>query len=406
MAEITRTIARSGETALRSDVKAAATAVRKERMFYIDNLRLVMIVFVILLHTAVTYSGLGSWYYKEAGKLDPVSFTVFGLSMTFTQGYFMGILFLIAGYFVPGAYDRKGFGKFVKDRLVRLGIPVLLYMLVIHPFIIYFIMGLPWASVKPAFLDFYTGYVTSLDFVGSSGPLWFALALLIFSIVYALYRLAAASRKPAPAAKVKVTSARLVGLTLAIALLAFLLRLVQPLGTSILNMQIGFFSQYLILFPVGILAYRQGWFSKIETALGMTWLRLGLIASPILWMVVMVGGGALDRGFDPFIGGMHWQALAFALWESFTAVAMSVGLITLFREKYNRQNGLVKILSDNSFAAYVFHAPVLISISLLLQPLAMYPLAKFLFVGPLAVIATFALTFLVLRRVPLLKKVI
>jgi glucan biosynthesis protein C len=171
-------------------------------------------------------------------------------------------------------------------------------------------------------------------------------------------------------------------------------------------MQLCYFAQYIVLFIVGILAYRAQLFSKIETSTGMRWLRAGLILSPILWLVMMVAGGALDNGADAFLGGWHWQNLAFALWESFTAVAMSIGLITLFREKYNRQNRLFKALSDNSFAVYVFHAPVLIAISLLLVPLALPPLAKFLFVGSLAVVATFALTFFILRRIPLLKKVI
>ena len=32
----------------------------KERLLYIDNLRLLMIVFVVIMHLAVTYSGFGS----------------------------------------------------------------------------------------------------------------------------------------------------------------------------------------------------------------------------------------------------------------------------------------------------------------------------------------------------------
>ena len=85
---------------------------------------------------------------------------------------------------------------------------------------------------------------------------------------------------------------------------------------------------------------------------------------------------------------------------------MSIGLLTLFRVKFNQQNSLVKLLSDNSFALYVFHAPVLVTISLLFQSLALYPLAKFFLVAAIAIPATFALTYLILRRIPLLKKVI
>ena len=40
------------------------------------------------------------------------------------QAYFMGLLFLISGYFSPQSLDRKGPARFVRDRLIRLGIPL------------------------------------------------------------------------------------------------------------------------------------------------------------------------------------------------------------------------------------------------------------------------------------------
>jgi surface polysaccharide O-acyltransferase-like enzyme len=58
-------------------------------------------------------------------------------------------------------------------------------------------------------------------------------------------------------------------------------------------------------------------------------------------------------------------------------VAISFGLLTLFREKYNHQSKLIKTLSDNSLAMYVFHAPVLIDISLLMKPIPLITIAKF-----------------------------
>ena len=57
----------------------------------------------------------------------------FGLYQSFLQAFFMALLFFIAGYFAAAAYDRKGFAPFVRDRLLRLGVPTLVYMLVIGP---------------------------------------------------------------------------------------------------------------------------------------------------------------------------------------------------------------------------------------------------------------------------------
>ena len=40
--------------------------------------------------------------------------------------FFMGLYFFISGYFVPGSYDRQGFGTFIRKKILRLGVPLLL----------------------------------------------------------------------------------------------------------------------------------------------------------------------------------------------------------------------------------------------------------------------------------------
>src|SRR6266700_1066711 len=110
----------------------------QNRLGFIDNLRWVMIVLVVSMHAAVTYSHMGSWYFMEDPKPDNRGTRLFfGYYQMGLQAFFMGLLFLIAGYFVPEAYDRKGRGKFLRDRWVRLGIPSLFYMLVVHPVIVF-----------------------------------------------------------------------------------------------------------------------------------------------------------------------------------------------------------------------------------------------------------------------------
>src|ERR1041385_1164966 len=105
----------------------------KTRLEFIDNLRWVMIVLVVSMHAAVTYSHLGSWYFMEDPKPGLPATVFFATYQSFLQAFFMGLLFLVAGYFVPRALDRKGFRKFLRDRAVRLGIPALLFMVFIQP---------------------------------------------------------------------------------------------------------------------------------------------------------------------------------------------------------------------------------------------------------------------------------
>ena len=119
-----------------SQVISAPKAVA-DRLFFLDNLRWALTILVILHHLSITYGAEGSWYYVEqpTNELAQLILTLFtGLN----QGYFMGLFFLIAGYFVPAALDRKGVTRFLKERWLRLGVPLVFFALVISPAMDYF----------------------------------------------------------------------------------------------------------------------------------------------------------------------------------------------------------------------------------------------------------------------------
>ena len=128
---------------LRSGPAAAPNIAASTRLLFIDNLRWTMIMLVITMHAAVTYSNLGRWYYNEKSHLDTGTFLFFASYQSWLQAFFMGLLFFIAGYFVPAKFDRKGAGRFLRDRTIRLGVPTLIYMFLIGPATIYYLLVLP-----------------------------------------------------------------------------------------------------------------------------------------------------------------------------------------------------------------------------------------------------------------------
>jgi glucan biosynthesis protein C len=369
----------------------------KPRLYFIDNLRWLMIIFVVLMHVNVTYSMLGGWYYIEKAKLDVFQSIYFGIYGSFTQAYFMGFLFFIAGYFVPGSYDRKGFGTFSKERLIRLGIPTLLYMFIIHPLTIT-ILGhyLNWNLNLPSE---YAKYLRSFNFIGSTGPLWFALALLIFSLIYAALRKSGISRKQEPEKAISVNSKRILGVALLISVFTFLTRVIFPIGTNILNMQLCFFPQYIVLFILGIFFFRKNLLLNIPGKLGMTWFRYTLIFGTIFWLGMTVLGNAAEKGLAPFAGHFTLGNAAYSFWESFFCVGVCLGLIVWFRDKFNRQGPIGKFLSENAFGVYVFHTPLLVFISMLMKDVAMYPFFKYLTVAVITIPLCFLLSY-VLRKIP------
>ena len=96
------------------------------RLLFVDNIRVFLTILVVLHHLMIIYSGNGSWIYNE-NREDEVTEALGAWFCSVNQAYFMGLFLLISAYFVPGSYDRKGAGRFLKDRLIRLGIPLLLY---------------------------------------------------------------------------------------------------------------------------------------------------------------------------------------------------------------------------------------------------------------------------------------
>lgn len=391
------------EAAQTTSLEPAPATREKPRLQFIDNLRWVMIVLVVSMHAAVTYSHLGSWYFMEDPQPSQAELVVFAAYQMFLQAFFMGLLFLVAGYFVPGAFERKGAGHFLRDRALRLGVPSLLYMLVIHPLTVYWLLRAFMYHSYPTLTKSYLPYVTSGRFLAGSGPMWFALALLLFSFVYAVGRklnpkLPASEKKAALPTNKQVT-----GLALAVGLCTFLVRIWQPIGTNILNMQLCFFSQYIMLFIVGVLAWRGDWLMRIPYRFGMTWLTAVLVVGTLAWFGIILA--AIGTHTEPRLsGGWTWQSAALSFWESFFCVGVCLGLIVLFREKFHLQGKVARWLSDNCFAVYVFHPPLLIAITLALHGLDAPKLAKFVLATVLGVAVTYVASSVVFRRIPVLRR--
>jgi peptidoglycan/LPS O-acetylase OafA/YrhL len=371
------------------------------RLGYIDDLRSTMIVWVVAFHTAITYSHIGSWYYGDPKPADEVSSFVFLTLEVHSQAFFMGILFLLAGYFVPGAFDRRGFRRFMVDRFVRLGLPSLLYVFVIQPFLMHYLLQ----AGKGSMVDYYCVYLASGDWLSGGGPMWFAIALLIFSLIYGLFRITVPLRGrpsllPAPGL------AGLMSTGLVIAVFAFLIRTEEPMGKGFLYFQPAFFTQYIVLFALGVVAYRNNWFVNLPRRLGYGLLIGAAVLSPIAWSLLLALGGGLQHGIADYVGGWRWQSAGYALWESLFCMAMCAGLLVLYREHFNGRGRVSKLLSDNSFGIYFIHPPIVVAVSQWLGWLPLPPLGKWLVVAPLAFLATLAVVHLVLRRTPLLRRII
>ena len=187
-------VARTCVRYLYSDISVEPIPATRSRFFYVDNLRWTMIILVVSMHSAVTYSGFGSWYYVEKTALSRPVLFFFITYQSYLQAFFMGFLFFLAGYFVPPSFDRKGAVLFLRDRAYRLGLPVLFYIFVLGPFTEYFVAK-SWRSSKPSsFANEWVKHICDGEFLSGTGPLWFCLALLLFCLSYTGLRLLSSGR--------------------------------------------------------------------------------------------------------------------------------------------------------------------------------------------------------------------
>ena len=381
-------------------------ATRRPRLLFIDNLRWAMIVLVVSMHAADTYSPLGNWYYVDRKPLSTAALLTFAAWQMYLQSFFMGLLFFIAGFFVPTSFDRKGPWRFVRDRAYRLGLPVLFYMFLLGPVTEYFCAH-SWNSTAPtSFISEWVKHIRNGQFLQENGPLWFCLALLIFSLGYVAWRTLRPRLDARSEGRRPPNIAAPLEFALVMAVSTFAVRLVVHSGYSLLNMHLGDFPQYILLFGAGVNAARGRWLEKLRLWSGVRWTVIVLPVGFAAWLGILRTGGAFAGNAEAYSGGWHWQAASINLWESFTCVAMCFGLLVIFREAFNWQGRVAKFLSDNAFSVYVFHPPIVIMAARLLHDCSWPPALKFLVLTCMGVVVSFALSAAVFRRIPWLRKIL
>ncbi len=188
------------------------------------------------------------------------------------------------------------------------------------------------------------------------------------------------------------------------AVLTFFARWAWPMGEGIWGMQLGSFPQYIMSFSLGIAAQNHGWLKKINK---IPTKRLGLTAmiGIVLLPVVMFLGADPEYGFEFFMGHFHWQAVAYAIWESGMCVVMGLLILGFFGRKQKPHSPLSAAMASSAFTVYIVHPVVLVTITWLMLNLGINPLLKFVILLASGTIVSFFLAEGI-RRIPVLKKIL
>ena len=338
-----------------------------KRLCYLDNLKVCLTVLVIMHHAGQAYGNGGGWAYTPSNPAEfmPWIWHFFSTNAAF----FMGLYFFISGYFVPRSFDKQGTKQFVHKKLLRLGVPLL----------------------------FMGGIISILSGKPEIGHMWFVESLLVFCLIYALIRQWVQPVNEACYSKPTVIGLLVVALLMGVG--SYVIRQISPqdhwiwpFGIIPLPMEPAHYLQYVMMFVLGILAYRFQWLDKMSNSVGFMALLIGI--------ALAMGNYLRDGGpWDAFV----WQW--FGIYESLMCVYISFGLLWLFREFVSTTSRFWQWCAAQSYGAYMFHLLLMIVLQNAMDSIWIGAFGKFLFIGVVTTVLSFHLTWMV-KMIPGFKKVL
>jgi fucose 4-O-acetylase-like acetyltransferase len=364
------------------------------RVAYLDNLKVGMIATIIAAHGVNGYADFGSWAYRDLREvsLSPPAETVFTVALTIPALFVMGLFFLISGLLTPGAVDRKGPGRFARDRLVRLGIPLAVFTLALWPGTIWIARSLVLGPGS------FRQTLAEMDPFLDNGPMWFVFVLLLYSLAYAVLR----RWRPAPQTHdVDLRARQLVLLGLAIAAGSFIVRLAFPVNSGQpLNIHLWEWPQCVGMFGLGIVCARHAWLRPVPDRLSRYCGWLALVAALSLPVMVLTAEG-LGLTDDDYFGGWGWPSLLTVTAEAVLVICASIWILGAAQRHMDREGPFLRGLARSSYAAFIVQAPVLMGLALALRSLEAPAEAKALAVAIVGVAFSFALGWVIATRTPL-----
>jgi len=351
------------------------TQKKANRIYWMDNLRSIIIFLVVLYHIGGVYESTGMW-----GSFwivdDPTTISWVGIVGIAFDIFIMPTMFFISGYLTPISLERKGAAGFVKSKLKRLMLPWLLAVLTLIPLykiIFLYSRGLPQESWTTYF------HITNPN---SQNWLWFLPLLFIFNLLYLL--LAKLNvRFEKLSFKWTVISTFVIGVIYSMVIgnwLGFRSWTLTPL----LDFENEKMLAYFLYFLLGVLAFQQNIFAELPKKK-----TLYTIVNAVAWLPVTVHIFArIWPFFYPNPAEFQITSLYRLIWWiSFHLGAL--GMVYLMVESFwryvDRPGKLWRTLSQNSYGVYIIHVILIGIFGMVLLNTSMLALAKY----PLLIISTY-----------------
>ena len=335
----------------------------------LDAGRGILMLLGVVLHTSNIYAENDEWLLS-----DDASSPFFDLLVSAIHSFRMPAFFLIAGYFCALALAKRpfrGFRSYLADRLLRLGVPLLVVWLLLSP-VQYWVLHDSWwpldgRSVLPLY------------------HLWFLVDLLVLSpFVPAFQSLvrAAMVRLEAIESLAWWESVLLLALgTMAVSLLVRATRVayVPVFGlTSLyrLSMAAPFFVFGMLVFEV----------PRLKEA---------FLATPF-WTAVPALAVSLTLTGVPWKASFASELLLLSSWLA--TAALTAVVIRACYWLFPRRSSFTQVVAESSYSVYLFHHVLVILFGVAILDEAVWIGVKFLFVATATSITGIALHYLLISR--------
>ena len=393
-----------------SFVEICLTVVRllisHQRLLYLDHIKAVMVALVIALHVPVAFF-LTGW----SGVRIPIEGVVgagfigfFNWYIYAINSFIMPMMFLISGYFVPRSVRKKGVMQYLKNRLIRLGIPFVIGLFIINN------MSLLIGRLSPS---------SPLEFLPLSdipfnriGVLWFLMVLLVFDLIYCAWvklrgeHSVVDTNSPVPTMHSWVISAVILGfIEVAMSTQTDLWASLRSTPLNGLGFQGMHVFTYAFLFFTGCKASFYHWFERLDPHLVIKWFRLSMFLLLSQFGVSMV----LLNMTLTFNTDIFKNPASLILFGQFVYPAIAWGvlsyLIMWFHSHQDSFGQWLSVAGLNSYGAYVIHPMVLVLVLMAVGFIGLNPWLTALIAMILTTLFSFGFTGL-LRRLPVVARIL
>jgi len=364
------------------------------RIFYLDQIRIFLISYVIVGHISVSYGavGGGNWYYIEPTD-DLLTKAVLYLVDMFAYSFLMAMFIFIAGYFTPASFERKGVKRFLSERLSRLFIPLLMYYFLIGPLARYISMLAKGHSGSLAGF-FETMYASGK--YGYMGVMWFVALILFFTIAYVFFRMLFPRGLDLKLPRKFPSNRSILLFVLGLSLLSFLLRILFPMGGEyVATRPLASIAFFAVAFVTGTIAWKYQWLESLGEQQAKLWFYIALFFMITPLVIMLILGQTVD--FETIRKPGSLASALYSSWEVIKTVGTAMMVLVLFRKYFNASGRLSMAMGRSTFATFVFHPLVCILLMYAFSGLSMHALLKFAIVAPLGIIGSFGFSWLILR---------